>query len=145
MPPIRALSIRQPWAHAILHLGKDVENRGRRSGHRGLTLIHASAAMSVEEYAEPFDFIAAACGATGVRFDVPPMAALPLGGIVGAVEIVDCVDSSESAWWMGPAGLVLRNPRPLPFMPCKGTVAPMCWLPPADVLARAKEALGISA
>ncbi|MFL6864136.1 MAG: hypothetical protein ACJ8DZ_14170 [Allosphingosinicella sp.] len=54
MADLPALSIRQPWAHAILHLGKDIENRGRCHRHRGLTLIHASAGMSVEEYAEPF-------------------------------------------------------------------------------------------
>src|ERR1017187_9047245 len=39
---IRTLSIRQPWAHAILHLGKDVENRSWSTPYRGSILIHAS-------------------------------------------------------------------------------------------------------
>jgi hypothetical protein len=38
-----ALSIRQPWAHAVLHLGKDVENRDWRypPTHRGTVIVHA--------------------------------------------------------------------------------------------------------
>ena len=37
-----ALSLRQPWLHAVLHLGKDVENRTWRSGFRGRVVLHAS-------------------------------------------------------------------------------------------------------
>ena len=37
----RAISIRQPWAYAILHLGKDVENRPMRTHCRGRILIQA--------------------------------------------------------------------------------------------------------
>ncbi len=42
--PTRALSILQPWAHAIVHLGKRIENRAWRNGcdFRGEILIHAS-------------------------------------------------------------------------------------------------------
>lgn len=40
---IKALTIRQPWAHAIFHLGKDVENRSWRTRYRGPLLIHAGA------------------------------------------------------------------------------------------------------
>ena len=38
---MKALTVRQPWANAILQ-GKDVENRSRYFGHRGLLLIHAA-------------------------------------------------------------------------------------------------------
>ena len=39
---IRGLTIRQPWAWAIVHGGKDVENRSRSLGpYRGLVAIHA--------------------------------------------------------------------------------------------------------
>ncbi|MEU8139022.1 hypothetical protein [Streptodolium elevatio] len=42
--PVRALTLHQPWAHAIAHLGKDVENRTRRTNFRdGLVLVHAGA------------------------------------------------------------------------------------------------------
>lgn len=42
------------------------------------------------------------------------------GGIIGSVEIVDCVEHSYSPWFMGPHGFLLRNPVSLPFVPCRG-------------------------
>jgi upstream activation factor subunit UAF30 len=43
--PVPAISIRQPWAAAVVWLGKDVENRSRwLFKHRGPLLIHASSA-----------------------------------------------------------------------------------------------------
>jgi hypothetical protein len=43
--PVPAISIRQPWAAAVVWLGKDVENRSRwLFKHRGPVLIHASSA-----------------------------------------------------------------------------------------------------
>jgi len=41
--PIRALTVRQPWAHMIAHCGKTVENRGRQTRYRGQVAIHAGA------------------------------------------------------------------------------------------------------
>ena len=39
---MKCLSILQPWAWAIIHGGKDVENRTWRTAYRGPLLIHAS-------------------------------------------------------------------------------------------------------
>ena len=39
---MKALSIKQPWAHAIVMRWKDVENRSRRTSHRGWFAVHAS-------------------------------------------------------------------------------------------------------
>lgn len=136
MTDLLALSIRQPWAHAIVHLGKDIENRSRTFGRRGLTLIHASKGMTPDEFAEAAAFIEHGPGRT-----LPPCTQLQRGGIVGVAEIVDCVAHSSSPWWMGPFGLVLRNARPLPFIECKGTVAPLFWRPPADVLEQVRRHL----
>lgn len=47
---------------------------------------------------------------------------LQRGGIVGRAEIVDCVESSDSPWFVGPFGFVLRNIEPLPFRPYKGAL-----------------------
>lgn len=41
MGELRALTVRQPWAHLIAHCGKLVENRGREVRYRGLLAIHA--------------------------------------------------------------------------------------------------------
>lgn len=50
-----------------------------------------------------------------------PLAALPLGGVVGVTEIVDCVTSSPSRWFNAAYyGFVLKNSRPLPFVAWKG-------------------------
>lgn len=53
---------------------------------------------------------------------IPAFGDLERGGIVGEVEIVDCVQASESPWFFGPWGFVLRNPKPLPFRPWGGTL-----------------------
>lgn len=42
---IRALSITQPWAWAIIH-GKTVANRTRPTHHRGVLAIHAGKTWS---------------------------------------------------------------------------------------------------
>jgi len=44
------------------------------------------------------------------------------GGIVGEVDIVDCVTESESPWFFGDYGFVLANPKPMPLQPCKGAL-----------------------
>lgn len=45
-----ALTIRQPWAHAILHLGKDIENRNWKTKYRGPFLIHAGKMLDTSYY-----------------------------------------------------------------------------------------------
>lgn len=135
MIDLRALSVRQPWAHAIVHLRKDIENRTRCWGHRGLTLIHASAGMDVEEWAEAAEFM------RSLNASPPAIAQCERGGIIGAVEVLDCVEDHPSRWFMGPKGYVLANPRPIPFIPCKGSVTPLFWLPTPEVRAQALAAL----
>ena len=39
---------------------------------------------------------------------------------MGSVEIVDCVSKSDSGWFVGDFGFMLRNPMPFPFTPWKG-------------------------
>lgn len=99
---MKALSIRQPWAHRILHAGKDVENRSWPTRFRGHVLIHASKGVDADDRE------------TVKRLN------MPLGGIVGVMEITDCVTAMDSLWFFGPYGFVIRNARPLPFIPCKG-------------------------
>ena len=102
---MKALSIRQPWAWHIIHDGKDIENRKWPTNYRGWFLIHAAKGV------DPFD-----------RETVRDRA-MPLGGIVGMAEIVNCVNGSASEWFFGPYGFVLANVRPLPFMPCRGMLS----------------------
>jgi hypothetical protein len=141
---LKAISVRQPWAHAIVHAGKDIENRGRAIGHRGLIFIHASAGMTDLEYDEALGFM----GRRGLLGDWAAGMAegeMERGGIIGCAEVVDCVRDSSSPWWMGPVGLILANARPLPFARCQGTVAPLVWTVPEAVEERLRGHAGFPA
>lgn len=112
---MKALSIRQPWADAIVYHGKDVENRGWPTRFRGPLLIHAAKTWGPGERETLRDLVS-----DGL---IPEDAPAPqLGGIIGRAEIVDCVTEMDSPWFFGPYGLVLRNVEPLPFRPCRGAL-----------------------
>ncbi len=112
-----ALSIRQPWCWAILFAGKDIENRDWPTKVRGRVLIHASKGMTREEWADCYYTTRVIC--PGIE-TIPEASGLERGGIVGEVEIIDCVTESDSPWFFGKYGFVLRNAKPLPFRPYKG-------------------------
>lgn len=111
-----ALSVRQPWAWLIVAGHKDIENRSWRTGVRERVLIHAGKAYTLgDHYAH----------AIGLRKDfgieLPRYQELMVGGIVGAVDIVDCVRDHPSRWkdydsW----GFVLARAELLEFRPCRG-------------------------
>jgi hypothetical protein len=98
--PLTALSLKQPWAFAVLCLGKDIENRTWRSGFRGRVILHASKSV------DP----------AGVRylreagFAVPDT--LPLGAYVGEVTITECrpLAACRSPWAFGPWCYLLERP-----------------------------------
>lgn len=118
--PLKALSIKQPWAWLIVNGHKDIENRNGLKNFRGTFLIHT--------------------GMRGHNIDITPTMTRPekkaltillrskdteinYGGIIGHAEIYDCVTKSDSPWFVGKNGLMLRNPKPLPFTPCKGKLS----------------------
>lgn len=129
---MKALSVRQPWAWAILHAGKPIENRSRKDGkmpaicrHRGPLLIHASAGCScVYHYDAAVELhragladattVARARGfvigppTPGAR-PVPMLWNLPRGGIVGRAVAVGHVDPSGDYHIER-----LRSPKPIP-------------------------------
>src|SRR5205807_606340 len=78
---IRALSVRQPFASAILAGQKTEEYRTWSTTHRGLLAIHASG---------------------------PPVDGLPVGVILGTVELVGCLEDVYEQFV-----LLLANPCPL--------------------------------
>jgi hypothetical protein len=128
--PLVALSIRQPWAWLILHAGKDIENRCWPTRFRGRVLIHAAKGCTKAEYEDALwfagDFEKRSVAQTHLpgcpTITVPELKDIPRGGIVGEMEIVDCVRKSGSCWFMGEYGFVIRNAKPLPFQPCKGAL-----------------------
>ncbi len=112
---MKALSIRQPWAWQIIYGGKDIENRTWHTKFRGRFLVHAAQGMTRHEMREANRF----CMLRNLPIPME-LASLQRGGIIGSVELVDSVDTSDSDWYMGAKGFVLRDPRPLPFVPMKG-------------------------
>lgn len=110
-----ALSVRQPWAWLIVSGLKDIENRPRRTHHRGPLLIHAG--LSLESYTEEnIEWLAK-------KYGVHIPLELDTGGIVGVVDVVDCVETHRSKWFIeGNNGWVLANPRRLAFRGCRGAL-----------------------
>lgn len=49
---MKAITVRQPWAWAIIHAGKDIENRSWKTKTRGRVAIHAASGMTHAEYEE---------------------------------------------------------------------------------------------
>lgn len=127
--PIKALSIRQPWAWAITNAGKDIENRDWPTRFRGPVCIHAAKSVPASEFKDAAEFISMAQRGSGqLRPKVHPWRSLiEKGGIIGVAEIVACVEASSSPWFMGRYGFVLANVRPVPFIPVKGALGFFDW------------------
>jgi hypothetical protein len=123
---VKAITILQPWVHAVFHCGKTVENRSWVTEHRGLLLIHAGKSRRFARLTAYPDGTA-----------VPPFDSLPLGAIVGQVKLIDCVPAwklRRNPWTSGPICWVMSNPRVLAEpIPCAGQLR--LWTPPDSVLA----------
>src|SRR5437016_2208481 len=112
-----ALSVRQPWAWALIFVGKDIENRKWNTKFRGTVAIHAAFGMTAEEYQDAEAFMIM----RGIR--LPPAEDLVRGAIIGFVDIVDVVQSHPSPWFEGKYGFVVTNPHPLlKPIACKGAL-----------------------
>ncbi|MDZ7735912.1 MAG: ASCH domain-containing protein [Gammaproteobacteria bacterium] len=120
---MKALSIRQPWAFAIVNGWKPVENRTWPTRYRGRILIHAGKKEETEDIEGVLEMIA---GQTGL----PILTVIEMyfeqqrtfGGIVGAATLVDCVTSCDSSWFAGPYGFVLRDAIRYEYIPCRGAL-----------------------
>lgn len=99
---MKAITVKQPWAYAIMHLGKDIENRTRHTKIRGTIVIHAGKSIDMEAYYE----------LKREGYELPPFDQLPLGQIIGTVDIVDSVEDHPSKWKQEyTVGYVLENPK----------------------------------
>jgi hypothetical protein len=103
----RALSIRQPFVELILIGKKTAEFRSKKTHKRERVYLYASKKVNdVPEY--PYD----------------QAMLLPLGLIVGSVDIGDCVEEMDRYAW------VLGNPRRYKVpISVQGTSQPGFWFP----------------
>ncbi|QPH54210.1 hypothetical protein [Pontivivens ytuae] len=125
LPPL-ALSVRQPWAWAIIHGGKVIENRSLgaiKSGNMDCRriCIHAATGLKRSEY----DWGLWRLHRHGVT--APRPEDLPRGAIIGTVDVVDIISESDSEWFGGPWGLVLENPAPVEPIPAVGELGYFAW------------------
>ena len=111
---LRALTIRQPWAWLIVNGFKDIENRSRRTHYRGPILIHAGLSGA--------DLGDGVIEDLKAKYRITLPREVDVGGIIGVVDLVDCVERHKSKWFHGPFGWVLANPRRLRFRDCKGAL-----------------------
>ena len=113
------LSVKQPWASAIIQSGKDCENRTWKVDYRGNLLIHASKQPDPEG-----DVFISEIGT-----EIPNTQ--KLGGIIGCVHLDRIVKGHSSPWAQpGQYHWILSNPRILPFLPIAGQQG--LWKVPID-------------
>ena len=115
------LSIHQPWAWAIFHAGKSIENRHWATSYRGPLLIHASKTTRTYDAIDPGEWL------DWYGIGLPSIADLPRGAIIGQVDLMDCCRRDSlfhrpelnTVWAEGPVCWILANARsfkmPVPY------------------------------
>jgi hypothetical protein len=130
---VAALTVRQPWADALLFGGKDVENRSWSSGYRGVLVVHAGLRWDPAGEAALRVLLgdAAAAGLLAA-------ARARVGVVVGLVDLVDvhagagggcCSPWAAGRWhWR----IAARRPLPVPVA-ATGRLGLWRWTPPAGL------------
>lgn len=115
---MKALSIRSPWWWWIVRGEKPLENRDWPTRFRGRHLIHASKTWARGDVAADYSAGVEMGGSylTGAQWQQVRAAC---GCLIGAVDLVDCVEQSASPWFVGRCGFAMRNPVqfavPIPY------------------------------
>lgn len=145
----KALSIQQPWAWAIVVLGKSVENRGAgfTGRHFGEVFIHAS--KEPREIEDLRDIVSKQ--ELMSAYEAQKSGEMSLGAIVGVARIYAYKSSRDARldlpaaadrWIEGPLCLCLDDVRKLSQpVPCKGALG--FWNVPADVEAEVRRQLAM--
>lgn len=156
---MKALTLWQPWATAVAHLGKPVENRtwAPPSALLGKALaIHAGKRVDKEALAELFEQMRD--GVIPRRPELLSTKVMPVGAVVAVARVSGWAQSHEliphldekrsfqgitaaqanevwaSPWWCGPFGWVFGRVLALPEpVPCSG--AQGLWTLPPEVRA----------
>jgi len=131
---LKAITVKPVWAWAIIHAGKNIENRSWRTHIRGPIAIHASKNLTQSEYEESKKRLPRRW-----RKELPEYKDLPRGVIIGVAELLDCVTESKSRWFEGDYGFVLKNQRPVKPIPCAGALG--FWNLPPEIERKIKRAI----
>ena len=119
----RAISIRQPWAWAVIHVGKDCENRSATAPRQFKSAVGQRVLIHASSHRLNWADMAAAVACLKERgVACPSPSNLMYGGVIGSVFVRGIVTRHRSPWFRGPYALVFADPRPEPFMPVRGQV-----------------------
>ena len=141
---MKALTVQNPWAWAIIHGQKTVENRTQRWKYRGPLAIHAGLRWSHRGN----DIVSRLTGVDIPPFNVGHPSEIQ-GAIIGVVQLVDChyitVGCCDSpwaeTWYTDPktglhrqyaTHLVLADPRPIEPIVCRGALG--LWTVPDHLI-----------
>jgi len=128
-----ALTIRQPWAWAILHLGKNIENRTWKPpesliGQR--IAIHAGKQIDRLASGDCLVKFAGSWWIDPAEFD--------LSAIVGTALLEGVVKESNNPWFEGPYGWLLKDVKALKRpIHCRGWLG--LWRTPDEISEEIKE------
>lgn len=90
---MKCISLWQPWAQLMVIGAKKIETRSWPTDHRGSLLIHAGTKATKGQieicHEEPFRSALRQSG-------IARWQDLPLGAVIGRVELVDCLRMTES-------------------------------------------------
>lgn len=131
---MRAVTVRQPWAWAIAHGFKDIENRSwaPRLAPGELFAVHAGAAAPDAEDVERVKKLVGRRGRVPEAFDC--------GCVVAVARYQGTVAASRSRWFSGPVGWVLDRARAVREpVQCKGQLG--LWTLPRSVETRVQRQL----
>lgn len=143
-----AITIRQPYAHAVAAGTKPVENRGRRTRYRGPVAIHAAARPHPTGDLDP---------RIRSMYGDDASVGMPLGVVLAVADLVDCHQATPACvnGGCGPWGdllygnpgiadgikpavhLVFANPVPIPPVRARGQQL-LLWTLPPDVEAQVR-------
>lgn len=143
---VRALTVHQPWAWAIAHAGKRVENRRWVTSYRGRVLVHAGAFFDPAGIDDPRVVSAGADRQLVTGMGPEQLADQIFTGraVVAVATLVDChPDDGPCSPWSaeGHWHWVLDDVRPIPPLPARGIQR--LWTPPVDLAAAAFDAAGL--
>ena len=119
MKKIPCLSIRQPWAWAIFHLGKDIENRSWKPPQLDRIYVHA---------AKTYDRDGAIWISKTFGVTTPHKNNLPMGQIIGHIDINGYTQESDSPWAIaGQIHWQISNPVLISPVEAKGRLGLFYW------------------
>jgi hypothetical protein len=115
-----ALSVRHPYAWAIVRGFKPVENRDRATSFRGDFFIHAGKTEEKESVRDVLELISGLTGIDATTHAADYRNEAVRGAVVGKGKIADCVADHGSVWFSGTFGFIIENATPIAPVPCRG-------------------------